>query len=83
MKRILISLAAGLLAVTAQAQENKLHHGGGFYHAGRWHSTHHGGGHWRKGLNPKTQQKIKIPAKTVVKFRVAKVAKDAILGVKK
>jgi len=28
-------------------------------------------------------QKIKIPAKTVVKFRVAKVAKDAIQGVKK
>ena len=37
----------------------------------------------RTGINPKTQQKIKIPAKTVVKFRVAKAAKDAILGVKK
>jgi DNA-binding protein HU-beta len=37
----------------------------------------------RLGINPKTQQKIKIPAKTVVKFRVAKAAKDAILGVKK
>jgi DNA-binding protein HU-beta len=37
----------------------------------------------RTGFNPKTQQKIKIPAKMVVKFRVAKVAKDAILGVKK
>jgi DNA-binding protein HU-beta len=37
----------------------------------------------RTGFNPKTQRKIKIPAKTVVKFRVAKVAKDAILGVKK
>jgi DNA-binding protein HU-beta len=37
----------------------------------------------RIGLNPKTQQKIKIPAKTVVKFRVGKAAKDAILGVKK
>jgi len=35
------------------------------------------------GINPKTQQKMKIPAKTVLKFRVAKVAKDAILGVKK
>jgi DNA-binding protein HU-beta len=35
------------------------------------------------GINPKTQQKIKIPAKTVVKFRVAKAAKDAILGAKK
>jgi DNA-binding protein HU-beta len=33
--------------------------------------------------NPSTKQKIKIPAKTVLKFRVAKVAKDAILGVKK
>jgi DNA-binding protein HU-beta len=37
----------------------------------------------RNGINPKTQQKIKIPAKTVVKFRVAKAAKDAVLGVKK
>ena len=26
---------------------------------------------------------IKIPAKTVVKFRVGKAAKDAVLGVKK
>src|ERR1700752_5313169 len=37
----------------------------------------------RTGVNPKTQEKIKIPAKTVVKFRVGKVAKDAILGGKK
>jgi DNA-binding protein HU-beta len=37
----------------------------------------------RTGFNPKTRQKIKIPAKTVVKFRVAKAAKDAVLGVKK
>ena len=37
----------------------------------------------RTGFNPKTQQKIKIPAKTVVKFRVAKAAKDAVLGMKK
>jgi DNA-binding protein HU-beta len=29
----------------------------------------------RMGFNLKTQQKIKIPAKTVVKFRVAKAAK--------
>ena len=36
----------------------------------------------RTGINPKTLQKIKIPAKTVVKFRIAKVAKDAVLGVK-
>jgi len=35
----------------------------------------------RTGTNPSTKQKIKIPAKTVLKFRVAKVAKDAILGV--
>jgi DNA-binding protein HU-beta len=37
----------------------------------------------RIGINPKTQQKIKIPAKTVVKFRIFKVAKDAVLGIKK
>jgi DNA-binding protein HU-beta len=36
----------------------------------------------RTGFNPKTQQKIRIPAKTVVKFRVAKVAKDTVLGLK-
>src|SRR5215475_14049797 len=37
----------------------------------------------RTGFNPKTRQKIRIPAKTVLKFRVAKVAKDTVLGVKK
>src|SRR6266478_8666884 len=37
----------------------------------------------RTGINPKTQEKIKIPAKTVLKFRVAKAAKDGVLGVKK
>src|SRR5215469_12949274 len=37
----------------------------------------------RTGFNPKTQQKIRIPAKTVLKFRVAKVATDKVLGVKK
>lgn len=37
----------------------------------------------RIGRNPATGQTIKIPAKTVVKFRVAKAAKDAILGLKK
>jgi DNA-binding protein HU-beta len=37
----------------------------------------------RTGVTPKTMQKIKIPAKTVVKFRVAKAAKDAVLGAKK
>ena len=37
----------------------------------------------RVGFNPKTQKKIKIPAKTVIKFRVAKAAKDGVLGPKK
>lgn len=37
----------------------------------------------RIGRNPATGESIKIPAKKVVKFRVSKVAKDAILGVKK
>ena len=37
----------------------------------------------RMGRNPQTGAAIKIPAKKVVKFRVAKAAKDAILGVKK
>jgi DNA-binding protein HU-beta len=36
----------------------------------------------RMGRNPATGQQIKIPAKRVVKFRVAKAAKDSILGVK-
>ncbi|MFA6254879.1 MAG: HU family DNA-binding protein [Patescibacteria group bacterium] len=33
----------------------------------------------RMGRNPATGEEIKIPAKTVVKFRVSKVAKEAIL----
>lgn len=33
----------------------------------------------RTGRNPATGQTIKIPAKTVVKFRIAKACKDAIL----
>lgn len=33
----------------------------------------------RTGRNPATGQQIQIPAKTVLKFRVAKQAKDAIL----
>jgi DNA-binding protein HU-beta len=33
----------------------------------------------RMGRNPQTGQPIRIPAKRVVKFRVAKAAKDAIL----
>lgn len=36
----------------------------------------------RMGRNPKTGESIQIPAKRVVKFRVAKAAKDAILGKK-
>lgn len=34
----------------------------------------------RMGRNPQTGAPIQIPAKRVVKFRVAKAAKDAILG---
>jgi DNA-binding protein HU-beta len=34
----------------------------------------------RKGRNPATGEAIKIPAKTVVKFRLAKAAKDAVLA---
>jgi DNA-binding protein HU-beta len=37
----------------------------------------------RTGRNPRTGETITIPAKRVVKFRVAKAAKDAILGAKK
>ncbi|MFN3409262.1 MAG: HU family DNA-binding protein [Limisphaerales bacterium] len=36
----------------------------------------------RIGRNPATGEQIQIPAKRVVKFRVAKAAKDAILGSK-
>jgi DNA-binding protein HU-beta len=36
----------------------------------------------RMGRNPQTGEAIKIKAKTVVKFRVAKAAKDAIAPVK-
>lgn len=34
----------------------------------------------RVGRNPRTGEPIQIKAKTVVRFRIAKVAKDAILG---
>ena len=34
----------------------------------------------RTGRNPATGETIEIPAKRVVKFRVAKACKDAILG---
>ena len=37
----------------------------------------------RKGRNPQTGEEIKIKAKTVVKFRVAKACKDAIMPPKK
>lgn len=37
----------------------------------------------RKGRNPATGAEIKIPAKTVVKFRVAKACKDSIVPPKK
>ena len=33
----------------------------------------------RMGRNPATGEEISIPAKTVVKFRVAKAAKDSLL----
>lgn len=33
----------------------------------------------RMGVNPATGAKISIPAKTVAKFRLAKVAKEAVL----
>jgi DNA-binding protein HU-beta len=36
----------------------------------------------RMGRNPATGEAIKIPAKTVLKFRIAKAAKDAVLGTK-
>ena len=34
----------------------------------------------RIGRNPATGESIKIPAKTVLKFRIAKAAKEAING---
>jgi len=34
-------------------------------------------------FGPKAGQTVKVPAKRRIKFRVAKAAKDAILGVKK
>lgn len=34
----------------------------------------------RIGRNPATGATIQIPAKTVLKFRIAKAAKDAVLG---
>jgi DNA-binding protein HU-beta len=37
----------------------------------------------RMGRNPATGEAIKIPAKTVLKFRIAKAAKDAVVPPKK
>lgn len=37
----------------------------------------------RTGRNPQTGEAIKIPAKTVVKFRLAKAFKDAVIPAKK
>lgn len=37
----------------------------------------------RKGRNPATGEEIRIPAKKVLKFRIAKQAKDAIVPDKK
>ncbi|MCI0409998.1 MAG: HU family DNA-binding protein, partial [Acidobacteria bacterium] len=37
----------------------------------------------RKGRNPQTQEIIQIPAKTVVRFRVAKACRDAVVPPKK
>jgi DNA-binding protein HU-beta len=37
----------------------------------------------RMGRNPATGEQIKIAAKTVLKFRIAKAAKDAIVPAKK
>ena len=34
----------------------------------------------RMGRNPATGESISIPAKTVLKFRIAKGAKDAVIG---
>jgi len=34
----------------------------------------------RMGRNPATGEAIQIPAKTVVKFRIAKACKDAVLN---
>ena len=37
----------------------------------------------RMGRNPQTGEALKIPAKRVVKFRIAKACKDAVVGPKK
>ena len=37
----------------------------------------------RMGRNPATGESLRIPAKNVLKFRIAKAAKDAVMGAKK
>ena len=37
----------------------------------------------RKGRNPRTGEQIRIPRKTVIKFRVAKACQDAVVPPKK
>ena len=37
----------------------------------------------RMGRNPATGEQIRIPAKNVLKFRISKAAKDAVMGAKK
>jgi DNA-binding protein HU-beta len=37
----------------------------------------------RMGRNPQTGEAIQIPAKTVLKFRIAKAAKEMVIGKKK
>lgn len=34
----------------------------------------------RIGMNPKTQEKLTIPAKNVLKFKISKTATDAVFG---
>ncbi len=36
----------------------------------------------RKGRNPRTGESMIIPAKKILKFRISKIAKDAVLGKK-
>jgi hypothetical protein len=58
----------------------KWHHGVTRYQ--RWRSSLKQKRKTRMGRNPATGASIKIAAKTVVKFRLAKAANDAVLGVK-
>ena len=51
---------------------------GNAYINGEWVSADNG--ETLPVLNPATGETIKIAAKTVLKFRIAKAAKDAVLG---